>query len=117
MGCLTTHILDTSSGRPATGVRIELFRIHAGRQLLAEAISNDDGRVDSPLLEGEDFCAGEYELVFHAGDYFNRHDPAGRSQQRFLDHVVIRFGVEDATEHYHVPLLLSPFAYSTYRGS
>ena len=116
MGCLTTHILDTSSGRPAAGVRIELFRIDAGRQLLAEAVSNDDGRVESPLLEGEDFRSGEYELVFHAGDYFNaKGQPDG--EHRFLDRVAIRFGINHPDQHYHVPLLLSPFGYSTYRGS
>ena len=117
MGRLTTHVLDTAAGRPAAGIRIELFRIGANRQQLAEAFSNDDGRVESPLLEGEEFSAGEYELVFHAGDYFNRLDPDKGPKQRFLDQVVIRFGVADPAEHYHVPLLLSPFAYSTYRGS
>jgi len=117
MGRLTTHVLDTSAGRPAAGVRIELFRTGDQKLRLAEAISNDDGRVESPLLEGDEFCAGEYELVFHAGDYFARSEPVSHSKQRFLDQVVIRFGVDDASEHYHVPLLLSPFAYSTYRGS
>ena len=117
MGRLTTHVLDTSAGHPAAGIRIELFRMGESRTLLAQATSNDDGRVEAPLLEGEDFLNGEYELVFHAGDYFNRHDPGGGSQHRFLDLVVIRFGVDDASGHYHVPLLLSPYGYSTYRGS
>ena len=75
MGRLTTHVLDTAAGRPAAGIRIELFHIGASRQRIAEAISNDDGRVESPLLEGEEFQSGEYELIFHAGDYFNRLDP------------------------------------------
>ena len=116
MGRLTTHVLDTSNGRPAAGMEIDLYRVEAEHLQLAEAITNSDGRVNTPLLEGDDFIAGEYELVFHAGDYFNRGDPEP-TQARFLDRVVIRFSVADASEHYHVPLLLSPFGYSTYRGS
>lgn len=116
MGRLTTHVLDTSTGRPAAGIRIELYRLEAQRLLLADVTANDDGRVDAPLLEGDGFSSGEYELVFHAGDYFKQ--PARRdTEKQFLDHVVIRFVVADSGEHYHVPLLLSPFGYSTYRGS
>jgi 5-hydroxyisourate hydrolase len=116
-GRLTTHVLDTASGRPAAGVRIELFRLtSAGREALGEAVTNDDGRCDGPLLSGADFGPGRYELVFHVGPYFGAGgvelpDPS------FLDQVPIRFGVAVAGEHYHVPLLISPYAYATYRGS
>ena len=116
MGRLRTHVLDTSAGRPANGIRVELYRLDGNRSLLGEALTNRDGRCDAPLLEGEDFTVGQYELVLHAGDYFDRQQPGGQ-KPRFLDQVVIRFGVADATENYHVPLLLSPFAYSTYKGS
>lgn len=116
MGYLTTHVLDTANGRPAAGVLIELFRIDDGNRLVSRARTNEDGRCDEPLMNEADFQNGEYELVFHAGDYFAE---SGLSlpQPRFLDQVVIRFGVSDANQHYHVPLLISPFAYSTYRGS
>lgn len=116
MGYLTTHVLDTAAGRPASGIRIELFRLDADKELIAEATTNADGRCDQPLIAEGEFSEGEYELVFHAGDYFAGHGIAV-DQPRFLDRVVIRFGVSDASEHYHVPLLVSPFAYSTYRGS
>jgi len=116
MGGLTTHVLDTANGRPAAGVRIELFRVNGDDQPLAIAQTNADGRCDAPLLDGDDFRPGQYELVFHAGDYFAGLDGAAPAV-RFLDQVVIRFGVADTNEHYHVPLLISPYAYSTYRGS
>jgi 5-hydroxyisourate hydrolase len=115
MGRLTTHVLDTARGVPAAGLRVELFRLDGGRERLAEAVTNADGRLDGPLLEDGAFRPGSYEIVFHAGDY---HGAAGlpESAPRFLDAIPIRFGIaEDA--HYHVPLLLSPFGYSTYRGS
>jgi len=116
MGRLTTHVLDTANGCPGAGIRIELFRAGAKDTPIASATTNTDGRCDDAMLEGEDFTAGEYELVFHAGDYFN-----GKGQQdgehRFLNRVIIRFGINKPAEHYHVPLLLSPFGYSTYRGS
>ena len=116
MGRLTTHVLDTSAGQPAGGIRVELYRLDGGRSLQGEAVTNQDGRCDAPLLEGGEFTVGQYELVFHAGDYFDRQGHGGQ-KPRFLDQVVIRFGVADSSEHYHVPLLLSPFAYNTYRGS
>ena len=116
MGRLTTHVLDTSAGLPAAGMAIELYRLGNGRVLLLETITNTDGRVEQPLLQDDAFKAGEYELVFHAGNYFDRQGITS-DQPRFLDRVVIRFGVSDESGHYHVPLLLSPFGYSTYRGS
>ncbi len=116
MGRLTTHVLDIANGCPGAGIRIELFRPGADEQPLASTTTNADGRCDAPLLEGDAFTPVEYELVFHAGDYFNGKGQSD-GEQRFLDRVVIRFGVNDADEHYHVPLLLSPFGYSTYRGS
>ncbi len=115
-GFLTTHILDTAHGSPAPGVRIELYRLDGTeRRLLAERTTNDDGRTDTPILGKEDFETGNYELVFFIGDYF-----AGRGidpDVRFIDVVPLRFGIADADEHYHVPLLVSPYSYSTYRGS
>ena len=115
MGRLTTHVLDTAQGRPGRGIRIELFRLEPARRALAEARTNDDGRCDQPLLDGAAFEIGTYELVFHAGDYFADQGLA-LPEPRFLDQVVIRFGIA-ADQHYHVPLLLSPYGYSTYRGS
>jgi 5-hydroxyisourate hydrolase len=118
-GRLTTHVLDTSRGRPAAGVRIELWRVDAqgaGRTLIREAFTNQDGRTDSPLLEGDAFAAGCYEIVFSVGEYFT--SLSGRAAAPpFLDRVPVRFGIADPSAHYHVPLLASPWAYSTYRGS
>ena len=116
MGFLTTHVLDTAHGHPAAGVRIELFRINDDRHHLRNAMTNKDGRCDEPLLQEHEFRAGEYELIFHIGDYFAA---AGEilPEPRFLDQLVIRFGIADESQHYHVPLLVSPFGYSTYRGS
>ena len=117
MGKLTTHVLDTAHGRPGAGIRIELHAIDGeARRLLKQATTNDDGRCDAPLLEGDALTAGEYELVFHAGDYFSALGVA-LPEPRFVDRVVLRFGVADAGSHYHVPLLVSPWSYSTYRGS
>lgn len=115
-GRLTTHVLDTALGKPAAGLSISLFRIEGeNRAHLKTAATNSDGRCDAPLLQGGDFAAGEYELVFAAGDYL-RGSGARLSDPVFLDRIPIRFGMaRDA--HYHVPLLLSPFGYSTYRGS
>lgn len=117
MGRLTTHVLDTALGRPGNGLRIEIFRIEGeNRTRLGEVVTNDDGRCDAPILEGADFTAGEYELLFHAGDYLDSQQVPG-DKPRFLDRIPLRFGVANAEEHYHVPLLLSPYSYSTYRGS
>lgn len=117
MGKLSTHVLDTLHGKPAAGVAIELFRIDANeRTLVRHVVTNQDGRSDGPLLEGDALEAGVYELVFHAGDYF-----AGRGVEmpdpRFVDQVAVRFGVASPHENYHVPLLVTPWAWSTYRGS
>jgi len=116
MGRLTTHVLDTAQGRPGAGIKIDLYRVGAGRERLAQATTNADGRCDKPLLEGDGLKAGAYELVFHVGPYF---DGSGLKLPKppFLDEVVIRFGVARPDEHYHVPLLLSPYGYTTYRGS
>jgi 5-hydroxyisourate hydrolase len=115
MGRLTTHVLDTARGRPAAGLRIDLFRIADGEEHLASVVTNADGRVDGPLLEGAQFTAGTYELRFQAGDYLK--GGADLPSPPFLDVVPIRFGVATSDQHYHVPLLLSPYGYSTYRGS
>jgi len=114
-GRLTTHVLDTANGRPAAGVRIDLYRIgDDGAERLGTVTTNADGRTDAPMLEGDAFAPGVYELVFHVGTY-NAGGPVGGTP--FLDLVPIRFGIDDTTAHYHVPLLLSPYGYSTYRGS
>ena len=112
-GFLSTHVLDTATGRPAAGMRLTLLRLtDRTHETLKTVQTNSDGRTDEPLLSGEEFEVGVYELVFHVGEYFERgEEPA------FLDRVPIRFGVSDSGSHYHVPLLVSPFAYSTYRGS
>jgi len=115
MGRLTTHVLDTALGRPASGLAIDLLRLDAGDSLLASVRTNADGRVDGPLLEGEAFRPGTYELRFHAGDYLRKNFEL--LAPTFLDLIPIRFGIASADEHYHVPLLLSPYGYSTYRGS
>ena len=116
MGFLTTHVLDTSSGKPGAGVLVELYRLGDQRALLATMTTNADGRCDGPLLADGDFLVGEYELVFHAGDYFGARGEDLPSPP-FLDCVVIRFGIASTDQHYHVPLLISPYGYSTYRGS
>ena len=115
MGRLTTHVLDTASGKPAAGLKIELFRLGDATPLITIR-TNADGRADGPLLEGADFAAGQYELLFHAGDYL-RACGTKLPEPAFLDVIPIRFGIADASSHYHVPLLLSPYGYSTYRGS
>jgi 5-hydroxyisourate hydrolase len=116
MGKLTTHILDTSFGKPAAGVYIELHRCGSSGAAIVTARSNADGRCDQPLLEGDAFSPGQYELTFHIGDYF-RTLRVDLPDPPFLDKVVIRFGIAQADAHYHVPLLVSPWGYSTYRGS
>jgi 5-hydroxyisourate hydrolase len=116
LGRLTTHVLDTAHGRPAAGLALELWSLDGTPEMIKAAVTNGDGRVDAPLLEGEDFKAGVYELRFHAGAYL---EAAGVTvpEPAFLDVVPIRFGISDETAHYHVPLLLSPYGYATYRGS
>lgn len=115
---LTTHVLDTASGMPAEGLAIDLYRIEGeARTRLKTVTTNTDGRVDGgPILIGESFVIGRYELVFHAGDYLRARGTA-LTEPAFLDVIPIRFGISDVTAHYHVPLLLSPYGYSTYRGS
>ena len=116
MGRLTTHVLDTAHGVPASGMRIELLREGAGpATALSRVSTNADGRTDSPLLEGDTLRAGTYQLVFHVAEYFRgRGDPdAGR----FLERVPVVFVVDDPAGRYHVPLLVSPWSYATYRGS
>ncbi len=115
MGRLTTHILDTTQGGPAAGVDIRLFKLGAKRERVAFAVTNADGRAEKPLLEGAAMMTGTYELEFDVGDYFRRNDVAV-AEPAFLDTVVLRFSVR-GDEHYHVPLLCSPWSYSTYRGS
>ena len=116
-GYLTTHVLDTARGCPAAGLCIELFRLSGDRrEAVAQMMTNADGRTDSPILPSETFATGSYELVFHAGDYLRASGQAVEDPL-FLDHVPIRFGMADPQAHYHVPLLLSPYGYSTYRGS
>lgn len=115
-GYLTTHVLDTANGRPAAGLRIALYRIDGGaRRHLRTVETNADGRTDDPILPEGEFATGTYELVFHAGAWFDANGVPPETP-RFLDEVPIRFGMSQAA-HYHVPLLLSPFGYSTYRGS
>jgi 5-hydroxyisourate hydrolase len=116
-GRITTHVLDTARGCPAGGIKVTLFRLTGEtREVLASAVTNDDGRCEAPLVQGAEMIAGHYELLFHAGDYL-RSTGAQKSEILFLDQIPIRFGVLSADQHYHVPLLLSPFGYSTYRGS
>jgi 5-hydroxyisourate hydrolase len=114
---LSTHVLDTANGRPAARMKIELWLV-AGktRRLLKTVRTNTDGRTDQPLLDGDEMAKGEFELVFFVGDYFSSTIP-NSPKIRFLDRVPVRFGISDAKSSYHVPLLVSPWAYSTYRGS
>jgi 5-hydroxyisourate hydrolase len=117
MARLSTHVLDTAAGLPAAGVRIELYALEgATRRLVKETRTNADGRTDEPVLSGVAYGPGTYELVFHAGDYFR-----GRGmtlpEPAFVDVVPIRFGMHELDGHYHVPLLVSPYSFSTYRGS
>lgn len=115
-GYLTTHVLDTSRGCPAQGLRIELYRIEGDdRKLLRTSVTNHDGRTDERMLPEAEFAFGTYELVFHAGAYLDACD-VRTAKPRFLDVIPLRFNMSEHM-HYHVPLLLSPFAYSTYRGS
>ena len=117
-GWLSTHVLDTARGRPAAGLRLELFRLDpaGGERTSLKTVRTDaDGRTDAPLLEGEELEATTYEIVFDVGEYFAAE--VGITDPPFLGRVPIRFGIADASAHYHVPLLASPWSYSTYRGS
>lgn len=117
MGRLTTHVLDTAHGKPGAGMVLKLYRIEgSGREPLGVYRTNHDGRCDAPLLAGDMLLAGVYELDFEAGDYFAALGLTV-AQPRFVDRVTLRFGIADAEAHYHVPLLVSPYSYSTYRGS
>lgn len=116
MGRLTTHVLDTSSGKPAAGLKIELWSFAAKPELIKTVNTNQDGRVDGAILEGDSFKTGTYELRFHAGAYL-RTSGVKLDEPAFLDVIPIRFGIANSSQHYHVPLLLSPYGYSTYRGS
>ena len=115
MSKLTTHILDTANGKPGAGVAVRLFSLENGRHLVASAVTNDDGRTGEPLMDGETFRSGVYELEFSIGDYFSAAG-AQQADPPFLENVVIRVTLAD-DDHYHVPLLVSPWSYSTYRGS
>ena len=108
MSSLTTHVLDTARGIPARGMTVELWSVDPSKRLKTVQ-TNADGRIDAPLLTGNEMTAGTYELVFLVGDYFN--------EKRFLDRVPVRFTIFDANAKYHVPLLVSPWSYTTYRGS
>ena len=112
---LTTHCLDTFSGKPAKGVKVDIYFISSKREKLNSIVLNNDGRSDKPILDGDKFKEGQYELVFFIGDYFKK--MTSLPKVPFLNEVVIRFGISNAKENYHVPLLVSPWSYSTYRGS
>ena len=112
---LTTHCLDTYSGKPANGIKVDIYFVSDKREKINSAMLNNNGRSDKPLIEGINFKEGQYELVFFIGDYFKK--IADLPKTPFLNEVVIRFGISNSDEHYHVPLLVSPWSYSTYRGS
>ena len=115
-GKLTTHVLDTATGRPAVGMRIELHRLESGNKtLLNDQVTNRDGRTAEPMLAGEKMTAGHYRLLFHVADYFA--SIGSTDAGKFLDVVPVLFRIDDVSAGYHVPLLVSPWAYSTYRGS
>ena len=113
---LTTHVLDVYSGKPGKDIKVDLYYIQNNkREKLNSVILNNDGRTDKPLIEGSNFKEGQYELIFFVGDYFKKITEVPKIP--FLDDVVVKFGISNAKEHYHVPLLVSPWSYSTYRGS
>ena len=118
-GYLTTHVLDTARGCPASGITITLYRLTGNsRKRIASSITNSDGRTDSPILPKGKFGTGNYELIFAVSDYLRKNKLVGKTAENlFLSEIPIRFGIDDDSAHYHVPLLLSPFGYSTYRGS
>lgn len=119
MGKLTTHVLDTTRGKPGHGISVALYRLEGEqRQLLTTVVTNLDGRIDAPILENNEFTVGVYELIFSVGSYFAQVETdTAPAEPRFLNDVVIRFGISAADQHYHVPLLITPYSYSTYRGS
>ena len=113
---LTTHVLDVYSGKPGKGIKVDLYYVENNKkEKLNSVILNNDGRTDKALIEGASFKEGKYELVFFVGDYFKKITKTPKIS--FLDDVIVKFGISNATQHYHVPLLVSPWSYSTYRGS
>ena len=117
MGFLTTHVLDTANGKPADGLRLELFKILKDvKYLVTERSTNIDGRCDQPIAADNEFTIGTYQIEFHVGEYFKKMGLETKGPA-FLEIVPIRFGIASPDEHYHVPLLVSPYSYSTYRGS
>ena len=117
MAGLTTHVLDTSQGKPANNLKIELFKVEKSEKIYINSfITNDDGRVDSPLIKEGELKISTYEILFYAGEYLKNQKPELKSSL-FLDVIPIRFNITNDKDHYHVPLLLSPYSYSTYRGS
>ncbi|MEZ9039243.1 MULTISPECIES: hydroxyisourate hydrolase [unclassified Vibrio] len=117
MGRLTTHVLDTTHGLPGAEIKVELYKVNEdSTEKLATVITNSDGRTDAPILAGNDFRPGKYQLVFYVADYY-KNKGVELDGVPFLDDVVIRFGLDDPDAHYHVPLLVSPYSFSTYRGS
>jgi len=117
MGKLSTHVLDITQGKPGAGVKVKLFRVEGSTKVLLKTdTTNQDGRCETPLLAGGEVVAGKYELVFAAGDYFAAQGVA-LPEPRFVDEVIIAFGIADENANYHVPIVVSPWAYSTYRGS
>lgn len=118
IGKLTTHVLDIAEGRPAGGIRIQLYRVVSGSlKLLCDNVTNQDGRLDKPLLAADEMIPGIYELQFFAGDYWTERRFQPNQKPTVWDRIVIRFTVEKAEEHYHIPLVIAPGGYSTYRGS
>ena len=116
MAGLTTHVLDVYSGKPGDGVKVELYYLkNNDRKKIKSIILNNDGRAEEPLIEGVNFIEGKYEIIFFIGDYFKK--TINSKKIPFLDDVIIRFGISNSKEHYHIPLLVSPWSYSTYRGS
>ncbi|KAI5913480.1 MAG: hydroxyisourate hydrolase [Proteobacteria bacterium] len=116
MGRLTTHVLDTARGTPGVGITVTVYRLDGERRVVASTVTNHDGRCDKPLLEGAALETGKYEIIFAAGDYF-RAQGLNLPEPPFVDEVALRFGIANTDQHYHVPLLVSPWSYSTYRGS
>jgi len=116
MAKLTTHVLDVYSGKPGKNIKVELFFLNGkDREIINSLVLNTDGRSDKPLAEEDKFKSGKYELVFYIGDYFK--EIIKNEKEPFLDDVVVRFNISNNKENYHVPLLVSPWSYSTYRGS